>query len=65
MTLDEIKAAVDAGRTVHWANTGYRVVKWRNGEYVVHCDMNEHCIGLTWKDGTTVNGTPEQFFIKE
>ena len=23
MTLDEIKAAVDAGQTVHWANTSY------------------------------------------
>ncbi len=27
MTLDDIKAAVDAGQTVHWANIGYVVHK--------------------------------------
>ena len=27
MTLDDIKAAVDAGQTVHWANTSYIVLR--------------------------------------
>ena len=35
MTLDEIKAAVDAGQTVHWANTGYVVHKDRLGQYLI------------------------------
>ena len=35
MTLEEIKAAIDAGRTVHWANTGYRVQKDSLGQYPV------------------------------
>ena len=35
MTLEEINAAVDAGQTVHWANTGYVVHKDRLGQYLI------------------------------
>jgi hypothetical protein len=35
MTLEDIKAAVDAGQTVHWANTGYIVHKDRLGQYLI------------------------------
>ena len=62
MTLEEIKSAVDSGKTVHWANDGYRVIKSR-GEYLVVFDRNQSCIGLTWRDGVTMNGEPEQFYI--
>lgn len=68
MTLEEIKAAVDAGKTVHWGNEGYRVVKWSNGRYQIGWNIgghNENYIGLTWTDDVTVNGKPEQFFIAE
>lgn len=64
MTLEEIKAAVDEGKTVHWANEGYKVVKGANGEYLVCFTANNHCIGLTWRDGKTLNGKPDEFFIR-
>jgi hypothetical protein len=63
MTLDEIKAAVEAGKTVHWSNEGYTVIKDSLGQWlIVHKDMT---IGLTWRDGVTMNGEPEEFFIAE
>jgi hypothetical protein len=66
MTLEQIKAAVEAGQTVHWANSGYTVVKDRIGQWLIVWDLggrSEHCIGLTWLDGITMNGAPEEFFI--
>jgi hypothetical protein len=66
MTLEEIKAAVDAGRTVHWANEGYRVIKDRLGHYLIGFDIGgrrENYTGLTHRDGVTMNGEPEQFFL--
>src|SRR6056297_466012 len=47
MTLDDIKAAVDAGQIVHWANTGYVVHKDRPGQYLITYLPNGSCIGLT------------------
>ena len=52
MTLDEIKAAVDAGQTVHRANTGYIVHKDRFGQYLITYVPNGSCIGLTTGAGT-------------
>jgi hypothetical protein len=63
MTLAQIKAAVDAGKTVHWANEGYVVNKDRNGDYLIVFTSNKSTIGLTWKDGVTMNGKPEEFFL--
>ena len=65
MTLIEIKQAVEAGRTVHWASTGYVVIKDSIGQWLIRCTYNGSCIGLTWRDGVTMNGRPEEFFIKE
>lgn len=61
LTLDEIKAAVDAGKTIHWKNTGYKVVKDCYGYLIDY--YNKSCIELTHKDGVTLNGKPEDFFI--
>ena len=63
MNLNEIKAAVEAGKTVHWATTGYVVVKDNIGQWLIHYLSSDYYIGLTWVDGVTVNGKPEQFFI--
>ncbi len=63
MTLEEIKAAVDAGKKVHWANLAYDVIKSRFGGYLILCSLNQSAIGLTWLDGTTMNGKPEEFFL--
>ena len=65
MTLEEIKAAVLAGKTVHWANRGYVVTCDKLGQWFIKCTSNNHHIGLTWTDGVTMNGKPEEFFIQQ
>lgn len=62
MTLQEIKDAIAAGKTVHWSNDIYKVICDRNGEYLIKCIVNNNCIGLTWRDGVTMNGKPKDFF---
>jgi hypothetical protein len=37
MTLEEIKAAVEAGHVVHWHNSAYKVVKDSLGQWMVKC----------------------------
>ena len=63
MTLEEIKAAIDAGRTVHWANTGYRVHKDSLGQYLITFEPNGSTIGLTDREGKRLNGKEVEFFI--
>ncbi len=63
MTLNDIKAAVDAGQTVHWANTGYVVHKDRLGQYLITYVPNGSCIGLTDRGGQRLNGKEAEFFI--
>ncbi len=63
MTLDEIEAAIDAGQTVHWANTGYVVHKDRLGQYLITYVPNGSCIGLTDRSGQRLNGEEAEFFI--
>ena len=63
MTLDDIKAAVDAGQTVHWVNTGYVVHKDRLGQYLIIYVLNGSCIGLTDREGHRLNGKEAEFFI--
>jgi len=65
MTLDDIKAAVDAGQTVHWANTGYVVHKDRLGRYLITYLLNDSCIGLTDRSGQRLNGDEAEFFIAQ
>ena len=64
MNLDEIKAAVLAGKLVHWASPLY-VVKYSEQikEFYIVCLDNQHIIGLTWRDGVTMNGEPKDFYI--
>lgn len=66
MTLDEIKAAVDAGKTVIWKTTSYRVIKDSIGQYLIayhHGYRDASYIGLTWRDGVTMNGKPDEFML--
>ena len=65
MTLDEIKSAVDAGKVVHWKNYAYRVIKDKLGRYLTLCVMNQDCVGLTHRDGVTMNGKPKDFFVAD
>lgn len=64
MTLQEIKDAVESGKTVHWASDYYRVIKDSIGQWLIHCTINDNYIGLTWADETTMNGKEEDFYIK-
>jgi hypothetical protein len=69
MTLQEIKTAVDQGKTVCWINSAYNVIKDSIGQYFIICNLNDYCVGLTWDDGTTlnascvINGDCLEFFI--
>lgn len=63
MNLNEIKKAVDSGLSVFWSHDGYEVIK-NHEEYCVKCKRNNHIIGLTWRDGVTMNGEECDFFIK-
>ena len=63
MTLEDIKAAVDAGQTVHWTNTGYVVHRDRLGQYLITYVPNGNCIGLTDRSGQRLNGYEAEFFI--
>lgn len=64
MNLAEIKAAVMAGKTVHWANKAYVVIYApRINEFLIKCLLNDTYIGLTWQDEVTMNGRPDQFFV--
>lgn len=61
MTLTEIKQAIAEGKKVYWSNLSYEVVKGKE-DYLIKC-LNGSAIGLTWADGTTLNGKEEDFFM--
>ena len=62
MTLEEIKSAVLAGKTVHWASSLY-VVENYGEQWLVRCTHNNSCVGLTWADGVTLSDAPFTFYI--
>lgn len=62
MTLDEIKSAIAAGKKVFWKQPNYEVTKDSIEQYLIICSNNSHAIGLTWQDGVTMNGKPEDFY---
>lgn len=65
MKLDQIKAAVDQGIKVNWANAGYQVIKDHLGEYLIVWQPRSAeagAIGLTHRDGVTLNGEECQFY---
>lgn len=63
MTLEQIKAAIAEGKKVHWSNRAYEVIKDSLGQYLIICRLNDHAIGLTWRDGITLNGKEKDFFV--
>ena len=65
MNIAEIKAAVDAGKSVHWANEGYRVHRDGLGQYLITFVRNGSTIGLTDRSGRRLNGAEADFFISE
>lgn len=65
MNIAEIKAAVDAGKSVRWANEGYRVHRDGLGQYLITFVPNGSTIGLTDRSGRRLNGAEADFFISE
>ena len=63
MTLQEIKAAVLAGKKVYWSNAAYEVVHDNKDQWLIVCSLNGYTIGLTWRDGVTMNGEEIEFYI--
>ena len=64
MTLSEIKKAVDEGKKVYWCNLNYEVRKnEKSGEYYIVSRCNANEMGLTWRDGVTMNGEEKDFFM--
>lgn len=65
LTLDEIREAVKAGKTVHWSTTSYDVKLWSDGKFVVACPSTNYAIGLSYvRDGVEhVNARLEDFFL--
>jgi hypothetical protein len=69
MNIQEIKSAVDAGKTVKWANAGYDVIKDSLGQYLIVYAPSGHCIGLHGLEGTEyanrLNAAESDFYIAE
>jgi hypothetical protein len=66
MELAEIKSAVLAGDTVHWASSAYVVTHAGDDVdrgWCIVCVPNGSAIGLTWRDGVTMNGDVEDFYV--
>ena len=67
MNLGQIKKAVRDGQTVCHKMANYQVVfhTFPSGEeqWLIKSKSNNHCIGLTWADETTLNGREDEFYI--
>jgi len=65
MKLEEIQNAVNSGKNVYWKNANYRVIRDRVGQWLIHSQFNNDCIGLTERDGATLSDDEDAFYIKE
>lgn len=62
MTIEEIKKAVNDGKTVYVGNTAYVVTKDSLDQWYIKCKLNGYLIGLAHSDGITLNHKPDAFF---
>lgn len=63
-SAQDIRNAVNAGKTVYWKWTRYKVIKDKMGQWFIQDNYNGTCIGLTWTDGITLNGEVEDFLLR-
>jgi hypothetical protein len=63
MTLAEIKQALSDGKHVYLGSKAYEVIHDSIGQYLIHCVLNDYYFGLTHRDGITLNGREDQFFV--
>lgn len=63
MTPAQIRAAVRAGKTVHWKSELYVVGQWTADKFYIACDSSNSCWGLFKDDGTLANSNEADFYI--
>ena len=67
MSIEEIKKAINKGKSVFWHHEGYEVIRDKFNRYLIYCHMNSHCIGLHGLEGTeyenVLNGDEKEFYI--
>ena len=66
MELAAIKSAVLAGDTVHWASSAYVVTHAGDDAdrgFSIVFTLNGSAVGLTWRDGVTMNGDAADFYV--
>lgn len=66
MTASEIKKAVEKGHKVHWATNRYTVIKDNIGQFLIEYNsgFSKDYIGLTHRNGITLNGKESDFYIE-
>lgn len=62
MNLQEIKSAVMNGQTVMYGGRS-KVICDKHNQWLIVDQINGYTIGLTWEDGTTMNGNETEFYI--
>jgi hypothetical protein len=65
MTAQQIKDAVLQGNKVFYGHKVYEVVTDKHNQWLIKYIPNGHCFGLTWEDGTTLNGDEYDFYIED
>lgn len=60
--LAAIKEAVESGKTVCADSPAYNVIKDSLGQFLIKYIYSDYCIGLTWRDGVTLNA--KRFWIE-
>jgi len=63
MNLEQIKQAIARGDKVHWSNSAYEVILDKVGQYLIYCNLTDSYIGLTSRDGATMNGKEGDFYL--
>ena len=65
MNLNEIKAAVSAGKRVYWSTKAYEVCHdITTGRWLIVCAFNGYTNGLTHRDGITMDDKEADFFTE-
>lgn len=65
MNLREIKDALDRGDRVFVGSRLYEVVRDSLGQHFIVCLANQYAIGLTHRDGVTLNESESSFFVDQ
>jgi hypothetical protein len=67
MNIKQIKRAIALDINVYWKSKAYQVIKDECNQYLIRCNLNDHCIGLHGRKGTkyenVLNGQEQDFFI--